>query len=463
MTTQAYLPSRPTFSNVSHAYVWAVVAFRLALDLSYALYVAPVFSDYDILGLALFVEFDFIRYIASFIFLIPVFFLPHDKKRFSSVFFLSATMFFYIPATSLWGLDSQRDLNGMIAMAVALLAAYAAQSFIAAKDDGEGRADEMRPLTQRQLITVGIAALFCIGFVLAAYVTDAIAGISFELSEIYLNREFQSERIDVGLLAYFNLWTQKIFSPLLLIVGLQRKNIFLIGFSLAMQLFFFGITQHRIHLFLPLIIFMVMQLYQRRIEISTVLFASAAFIVLALLASLVLQLEELPSILFRRTFFVPPQVSFEWISFFEDQRKIYWSDKLLEWLIPSSYNGMDPPTWLAWQISGRNFAFNSGIVGAGYSNAGYLGVLFYAMVLGALAGAVDNMVRAGTPIFMAAALLVGPFRTAWADSDLFAAFLSHGLLIGCIFLWLYSPVTKGLFRPTAQVKAPDTPVGAPTG
>ena len=229
MTTGAYVSSSGrALSRASHAYIWAVVVFRLALDLSYALYVAPVFSEYDILGLELYVEFDFIRYIASFIFLIPVFLLPRDKRRFSSVFFLSATMFFYIPATSLWGLDSARGLNGMLAMVAALAAAYVAQSFVAAKDGGEPPAVERLPLTQAQLITIGIAGLACIGFVIAAYVTDAIAGISFDLSEIYLNREFQSERIDVGLLAYLNLWTQKIFSPLLLIVGLHRRNILLI-------------------------------------------------------------------------------------------------------------------------------------------------------------------------------------------------------------------------------------------
>ena len=85
---------------------------------------------------------------------------------------------------------------------------------------------------------------------------------------------------------------------------------------------------------------------------------------------------------------------------------------------------------------GREISFNSGIIGAGFAQAGLLGVAFYAIVVGWIIKFVNSLIRQGVPVFVATALLIAPIRTAWADSDLFTALLSHGIIVSLVVLWL---------------------------
>ncbi|MNY40286.1 hypothetical protein D3C86_1750200 [compost metagenome] len=88
-------------------------------------------------------------------------------------------------------------------------------------------------------------------------------------------------------------------------------------------------------------------------------------------------------------------------------------------------------------VPGKSLAFNAGIVGTGYAQAGFFGVIFYATTLGFFLRFVNGLIKGGLPVYMVAAVLITPIRTAWADSDLFSALLSHGILIGIVVLWLY--------------------------
>jgi hypothetical protein len=77
------------------------------------------------------------------------------------------------------------------------------------------------------------------------------------------------------------------------------------------------------------------------------------------------------------------------------------------------------------------------LVSSGYSHAGFVGVVVYSVIIGYILGVANYLVRRGVPVWIAVAILAGPFRTAWADSDLFASLLTHGILIAIVLIWIH--------------------------
>ena len=433
----------------------SVAFLRLVLDACYVLYIVPTFKNYELQPLIL--DVDVWQYVVSWLFIVPVLVLPFNKFNFSSIFFLSFTVFLYLPASSIYGLDSTTSTVAMLAMVLGLVVAWifaeerSLRIVVPLNIDGEKPA-------------LAICMCFSALFVVYSFYSGAMGNFSLSLDNIYSLRETQQKLIDVGLFGYLNLWTQKVFNPLILLIGLHKKRWALVAFALILQIYFFGVTQHRSHLVLPLMVGLIWLLYTRRFNVPKTIVFSASFLLAVLMVSLIEGYETLPSILLRRAFFVPPAVTFDWLTFFQIAPKIHWSDNLLAWLIPSQYHGVETTRYVGFLITGDdNVAYNSGIVGSGFANLGYFGIAFYAATLGTFAQIVKGMVQHGLPIFIPAALLIGPFRTAWADADLFASLLSHGILVGVAMLWLYGnggrpseryPLAEGAHAPIRSVDVP---------
>jgi hypothetical protein len=137
------------------------------------------------------------------------------------------------------------------------------------------------------------------------------------------------------------------------------------------------------------------------------------------------------------SFFVPASVNFDWIAFFLERPRVYFSDNLLAGIPASINEGENLPLLLGdYMASGRRFAFSCGMIDAGFSQMGYFGVTLYAFVVGASVKFVNALFRHGVPVFWAAAVLFALLRTAWADSDVFTALLPHGIHVCIVMLWL---------------------------
>lgn len=412
----------------------AVLVFRLALDLAYYFYVSPAFFDDPITTML--IKFNAERYLLSIVLVVtPAMFVPFGKRDLSGIYFMAAMIFLYIPMTSIVAFNDQLPIEPVL---ITLLAIAVSLVFVNLP------LIPLLPMArngERSAIQVSAAAVML--FIFWSIYSGAASNINLDLAQIYGFREANSELLDVGVWAYLNLWAEKIFNPLLFAIALYRRSLAMILLTLVVQLYFFAVTQHRIHLFAPILTYMIYLLYQRSITLTQLYFYSAIALVVILAVALSFGLDTAASLLIRRALYVGASVTIDWISYFTEASKIYWSDRYLLGRAPTEYTGVNLPYFMGHvKFPETPFAFNVGMVGAGYSHAGIWGVALYAALLGLIVNFVNRLIKRGLPAYIAAAILIGPLRTAWADSDLLTTLLSHGVIVAILIFALLGKVEE---------------------
>ncbi|PWG02102.1 hypothetical protein [Sphingosinicella humi] len=447
-----YLSPNSEYHSSRFKFVFALLFFRVVLDLCYVFYMHLAFGTHFLTPMPL--AFDPFRYLMSYVIaIIPSLFVPYDKRDFSGMFFLIVLLFLYIPMTCMFGLDVQKSYTAIIMCLIAI-----ATCFVISKVELTNA--RLPIFANGEKYAIFISYIFVAYFVLYVFYSGALSNVNFDLEKMYDYRELSTEILDTGIFAYLNLWTQKIFNPFILAIGIYRRNRLMVITAILAQIFFFAVTQHRSHLFLPILVYLASQLYVRRVSISGLIAGSGILIGTLLSVTVVMELETIPSLVIRRAFFVPASITFDWIEFFSDLPKIYWSDGILSFFIDTRYNGQSIPWYIGYYVSnGMEVAFNVGLIGSGYAQAGYFGVILYAVILGLMVKMVNTMIHSGLPAFLPAALLFSPVRVAWADADVLTALLSHGIFVGIVVMWLYGSHNASR-RVSKRLRADSTGGGA---
>lgn len=438
-------------------YGLALLGLRFALDVAYVGFVSPAFSDHFLLPMPL--DVSLVRYVLSLlVYFAAVVVASPEKARVSNLFFLIALAFVFAPLTTLWGLDAERPL---LPVATTLFSLVVVRVVTVGRVGRRLRVPTIREGRDIAILGSLVLVVAAIGWSVAS---GAASRMSLSLADIYLNRGDLSALNDIALMAYVNQWAFKIFSIMLFALALTRGRYGLALLLVALQVYFFGITARRMILFLPILTAGVWYFYSRGYQLSRLAVGMGSAIVAALLLTLNFDLSTVGSIAIRRAFFVPASATFEWFAFFGERPVVLWSDSLLSGLIDSPYNGRRLPLILGDHMaSGRGISANNGFVSSGFAHAGFLGVLLYSVLFGLFCRACDHVASNERQLILVAAVLVGPVRTAWADSDLLTAFLTHGLAVGLVVVWVYSGTVQWqrrraqpLTRSTTHATAPST-------
>lgn len=408
-----------------------LLALRLALDVSYQLFLNTIFQNATPISFNF--EVDIGRYLLSLlIFVLFVMAIRSNSRDMSNVFMFMAAVFVIAPLTSEYGLNAARPVAPVFCAAIALLlvdlvSRVPLPAAIFSKTIPHGRS-----------LAVGLSVAG-VGYLLVwGHLSGATEYLNFDVRRIYEFRDQVAARLDVGPLAYLNLWTYKVFTIFLVCMLLHKERFGLLLLVLACQLYFFGLTSHRIILFLPLLAIGFWLYLGRSEELFPLPYVLAVGVILCLGLFLAHGMESLPEIVIRRAFFVPSGLIFQWFDFFDTHPHVYWADKILAPFGSGEYVRVNVPRLVGdFLAPGSNSAANAGMIASGYAHAGYAGVAFYAVVLGVVLGVLNTVVSSGVPLWLVAALSIGPLRTAIADSDLFTSMLSHGLGMAVLVMWLY--------------------------
>jgi hypothetical protein len=343
-----------------------------------------------------------------------------------------ATFFLVGPLTSEFGLNAARPIKPVIytmsaLLLVDLVSTVRVPDFISRVPVPKG--------ASIAIATAIVAVLYLLAW---AYFSGALAYFNLDVRKIYNFRDEVAELLDVGPLSYLNLWVYKVFTIFLICVCLLNGKFQWLTLVLAIQFFFFGLTSHRIVLFLPFLTIAVWFYLDRFERLTLMPYMAALGILLALLLYEFRDIESVAEIAIRRAFFVPSGMTFQWFDFFTFHPHVYWSDKLLASISTGEYVRVNLPRLLGgYFVPGAESASNMGLVPAGFAQAGVWGVAFYSVVLGLVLAFLNAVVRSGAPLWFVCAMTIGPLRTALADSDLFTTLLSHGLGVAVVLLWLY--------------------------
>jgi hypothetical protein len=434
-----YSPSAVGFSNSGTAYgksgvllfFACLLVFRLALDYAYGAFVN---IQYELDFLPMRLKVDLGQYWLSLgLFLLSSASIRPYQHSASNIFQLMACLFVVAPLTSQFGLDSDRPMEPVLATIAAFFVAKLVSElhlFNSSKRPG---------MSQGRYLATVTAIGGIVYLVVWSVVSGAIANFNLQPELVYEFRDKSSSLLDLGVLAYLNLWIFNTFTIYLVCVSLEKKHYYLLVPLLALQTYFGGVTNHKGVVFMPLLAIGFWYFLARTKKLYPLPLALALLILVSIGVFYIWDDGLLAGIVVRRTFYVPSGLTFAWFDFFDHQPFVFWSDSVLARFVDTKYSGGAKIPFVVgdYLFPNNELAANNGMVSAGYAHAGYAGILLYSVILGIILNGINHMARTGVPLWMATALTIVPLRGAISDTDLPTAILSHGIMISMIFLWLY--------------------------
>ena len=397
--------------------------YKIVLDISYIFFVSELF---DYAGFPL--HFNYFNYILSWILLYFLAFVtPYNIDRASNYFFMSSSLFVLIPLYSLYGLTdwtSEPVVVSTIAISIIYILTNTKINF-----------EIKLPVIKNGREVALLISLFFIALLIFWYfISGAVRYFNLNLAKVYEFRENSAALANVGVMAYLNNWTYKVFLIYALSWMLLKKYYYFAALLILIQIFFFGVSAHKSVLFTPMLIISIWWYFGRFKTLLIMPLGIVTIIILSIMSYFLFDDIFTPSLLIRRVLFIPAKLTYEYFSFFTDNDFIYWGNSILSYFIEYKYHL--PVPLLIGEYDGSGASANNGFISSGYSHAGFLGIIFYSIIISVLLRILDFSVKKGVPVWFALSMVIIPLRSTLLSSDLFTTLLTHGLFIAFILLYL---------------------------
>ncbi|MDY0841960.1 hypothetical protein [Acinetobacter radioresistens] len=407
-------------------YLIFAILLKIILDYSYVNYVVEVFA-YD--GFEL--NFDIKRYFLISLILIAISILtPKIINKISDYFFNIFLFLVIYPLGVMTSLNSYLSLEPFFVNIVVFstLMLFMKLKFSNKKINV--------PYVKNGRHIYLYLSWFMIVYLIVLYViTGAISNFNLDLSKVYDFRDVNAELTNVGITAYLNSWVYQVFSIALMAYALLKKNYILFFVLILTQVFFFGIAAHKSILFSPLMVVGVYFYLSKTKALSTVPIMLFLVVLVGVMLFYLDNKSLLSSVLIRRIFFVPANLSFAFFDFFSNHQFNYWSDSILSSFQSKKYYNSIPQE--VGNYLGTNARANNGLVSSGYAQAGYLGIFIYSTILFFILKLIDGLAEKNIPIWFYLVLVITPIRNLMLSSDLFTVLLTHGFIVAIIMLILF--------------------------
>lgn len=402
--------------------VFLLFFFRFLLDISYIVFVSPYFQymgfDYDL---------NKYNYIISWIFtLISILLVKEEINKPSDYFFMTAVIAVLIPLTSFFGLANKEWLPALIS----ILSVFFIYVIL--------RTNLVKPFyfkkfANGQMAAFSLSIIFIFILIFWYIVSGAIKYINFDFTKVYEYRSKSADLAAIGPMAYVNGWVYNVFIVYYLSYCLLNKkyNLFFLGFLI--QIFFYGVSGHKSVFFTPIIVLGIWWYFKRY---NSLLFMIVFFNILIVVSLFFLYLGniEFPSMFIRRLFFVPAKLFYDYIDFFSQNPKVYWSNSILSFFFDYPYN--DKFSIIIGEANESGSNANNGYLSSGFANWGYWGIFLYSIIISFILKNIDFYAKNGLPLWFVLALVIVPLRAFLVSSDLFTTILTHGLLVAMFLLIL---------------------------
>lgn len=240
------------------------------------------------------------------------------------------------------------------------------------------------------------------------------------------------------LMNYLVNWQAKAINPLMIAVSYKYKQKKPLIIFIGLQLLIYLITAHKAYLFIPIAIIVIMKIADREKILHIIAnVASIGCVISYVLYKLDVTLL-LASFFVRRLIFVPAKVKFNYYDFISNNEPLFFSEGLIGKLFNVEYPYDVRFVNLISEIYSNNpdSASNTGYLGSGYANLGFVGMLIYTIILvfillliDSLGSRLDKSMITGMVLFSMLSL---------NDSDMLTTLLTGGLLFLLLLLFLYA-------------------------
>lgn len=404
-------------------YYLASFSFVVALAFGYILFVAQYFEYAGfVYAFSLPKTVFALSLIALFLRLMP----KHLEKP--SDFYINLILFISIVPISLLYCLAGQEASTFYAIAVGFAVILAVCSrfpvFIVPKP------------TRASFSRINLIVVFLVLGIYAAQVL--LAGrlaFNFSLLNVYDYRDQSGELINLGILSYLNVWTAKVFIPLLVAISIWLRKYKATVLLCLLSVLVFGISQHKSVLFYPYVVIAFMAVFRNRKGLWLFPFCLSVFCFLLLLGPGLADDIFIPSMFIRRLFFVPAYLTYKYHEFFSDNQFVYWSSSFLKPFIVYPYDLSTGE--IIGQYLGSMANANNNFFATGFMHAGYAGLYIYCVVVGLILKLIDSLSINKLPAIFSVAVTIVPMFTLVTSSDLTTALSTHGLGLALIFLYLF--------------------------
>ncbi|MGJ7607615.1 oligosaccharide repeat unit polymerase [Variovorax sp. LT1R20] len=293
-----------------------------------------------------------------------------------------------------------------------------------------------------------LSFVFSLCTILGIFAFGGARFVNFDFSEVYEIRREAANAIP-GIFGYLNSIVTKIVIPFGMILCLFARRWMLMILLFSTSIAFFALTAHKSPLFYPLLVlFFFFATGSKNLKV---------YFVLALLAGVLLSGLDLWSfeheitgwdswfsgLFVNRALLVPSYLNSLYVDHFSNLEKYYWaSSKLSLGLVDSTYE-LSAPNLIGQQYFGNeDMSANTGWIGSGFANAGYVGVIVYSVLIGMLLSFLDAYARKlGARVVIS--LFIIPVITMVTSADMTDMILTHGLVVAILILLVWREKSVG--------------------
>jgi len=400
-----------------------LLLYKLALDLSYILFVNPKFS-YVRFNL----NFSLYKYIlATIVFVLLYFLLPDDKKRPSAVIQQIHFILIFIPMISIYPMMNFDTYFFVLAMGVFAL------ECILLNHLPNVRIPKIKNNGWLLYGILGAVTAFTFFSMIRANGFPSLAAIN--LNDVYgirANLKFPF------LMGYLVPWQSKVINPFFIAAAYKKENKLLLILSVGLQFFLFLITAEKAALFIPVVIIFVMWAVRKFNFIDVASFLLPFGIFFLTIFTYFTNKIEIASLFIRRLLFLPAQIKFYWYEFFSQNPLILYSQGIIGKIfgIRNPYP-VDAAKVIGDKIYGApNMHSNAGYIADAYGNGGTIGVIAIGIIFVLLLKIIDSLSIDISNEFVIGLIIFHVISLN--DGSLVTAMITGGLLPLILILWLYS-------------------------
>ena len=267
-------------------------------------------------------------------------------------------------------------------------------------------------------------------FVIAILISVAVfvhGAFNFNFAKVYEYRFNISENIPITL-RYLMPLASGALTGYLAALSIHRRDVKCMFMIIITGILFFGFSSHKSMLFNPLVAMTGYFFFKMSRPHLLVLSGLASLTVFSLL------LPEggtnlLGSLFLNRIIFIPSHINFYYFDFFSTNSLTLWAESKISLGLVDKTLPMPVMKYIGGLMTGNyNISANTGWVANGYMNAGIIGIIIYACIIGFFFALIDFWAKAYGKQLVGAAFLL-PVITFIMSADLFIVILTSGLFL----------------------------------
>lgn len=371
--------------------------------------------------------------IVSSVILLMIFILFTPVMWSARAFFLNIIITAYVlPATILYGF-SDRPTSAIVVISIAVAIVFIVSAFPISR---------IRILTIDQNIMVRFLLLISVGLVFLFILFGGFSNFNLDYSKVYEFRDVASDSLP-GIFDYLSSIFTKAIIPLGIVISFYYKKYASLAAFFVISVILFGLTGHKGMAVIAFLTVGVFLLLARRPGYTTILISFTAITLLIAIAAVADSgmrpfsfWGQVETLFLRRALFVPSLVDYNYLEYFSEGHKYYWStSRFTLGLLNIPYDGVSPPLLIGRTYFGEDTSANAGFIGSGFAQAGILGVILYSIGAGLVIATFQAYSRTMGVPFVAAAT-IGLFTSMIQSTDFITLFLTNGLLPALIILAL---------------------------